>query len=259
MCRTCRTVHTAGHPDLHCVGLPEARRDIPVELVRELGESLERLPMEGRARVVVVDPADRLNDQGQNALLKTLEEPGADTFLILATSRPEELLETVRSRLVRLRLQVLGDEEIREFLPTERPGSGVEGVLSLARGSVGRARRFLLEDARLIHGLVVGFLDGTNPLGPVGLAQEFLAGAEGRVPSLERARLTLDLLGAEARTRMVALASVTVDPYPARPFDEWTASLELVFDAAAGLDLQIPPEQVLASLLLAWPLQEAPS
>ena len=132
-------------------------------------------------------------------------------------------------------------------------------MLALSRGSLGRARRFLGEDARQIHGLVVGFLDGTNPLGPVGLAQECLAGAEGRGEALDRASLTLDLLGAEARQRMVALASVDVDPYLARPLDEWTASLELLFDAAAGLDLQIPPEQVLAALLLAWPREGSPS
>lgn len=259
-CGTCRRVQAEQHPDLHCLRLPEDRRDIPVEMVRDLRESLTLLPMEGRARVVVVDPADRLNEQGQNALLKTLEEPGTDTFLLLTTARPEGLLETVRSRVQRLRLRPLEDEEIRaDFHGKNSPNSDhLESILPLARGSLGRARALLEPEARKAHELVVAFLDGTNHLGPVGLARELLAGAEGRSPAVGRARLALDLLGAESRRRLAALARSDIDAYPARPLDGWTASLELLFDAAAGLDLQIPSEQVLVALFLAWPRAHRP-
>ena len=253
-CGSCRRVARDHHPDLHCLTLPEDRRDIPVEMVRDLKESLARLPMEGRARVVVVDPADRLNEQGQNALLKTLEEPGSNTFLLLPTARPDELLETVRSRVQRLRLETLGNEPAKDFLQGDIPVSPreLERVLPLARGSLGRAQRLLQADAKEAHELVVGFLQGTNPLGPVGLARELLAGAEGRTQVVERARLALYLLGAEARARLAALASPGPDPYPSGPLYGWMVSLELLFDAAADLDLQIPPEQVLVSLLLSW-------
>jgi DNA polymerase-3 subunit delta' len=255
VCGTCRRVAQDHHADLHCLILPEDRRDIPVEMVRDLKDSLARLPMEGRARVVVVDPADRLNEQGQNALLKTLEEPGSDTFLLLPTSRPDELLETVRSRVQRLRLKTLEHGQAKELLEGKFPvlPDELERVLTLARGSLGRARRLLQADAREAHELVVGFLGGTNTLGPVALARELLAGAEGRTQILERARLALFLLGAEIQGQLAALASADSDPYPARPLYGWMDSLELLFDAAADLDLQIPPEQVLVSLFLSWP------
>ena len=259
-CGTCLRVQGEQHPDLHCLRLPEDRRDIPVEMVRNLRESLSLLPMEGRARVVVVDPADRLNEQGQNALLKTLEEPGINTFILLTTARPEDLLETVRSRVQRLRLRPLQDDEIRAaFQGKNSPNSeSLECILPLARGSLGRARALLEPEARKAHELVVAFLDGTNHLGPVGLARELLAGAEGRSQAVERARWSLDLLGAESRRRLGALACSDVGAYPARPFDGWTASLELLFDAAANLDLQIPSEQVLVALFLAWPRSQRP-
>ena len=69
-CPSCRRLDV--HGDLHRVQLPDDKDEIPVDLVRELHQSLARLPVEGRARVVTIDPADRLNAQGQNALLKTL-------------------------------------------------------------------------------------------------------------------------------------------------------------------------------------------
>ena len=96
------------HPDLHQVTVPEDKNgkkfEIPVDSVRELRGRLEHRPVEGGARVVVFDPADRLNVEGQNALLKTLEEPGRQTYILLLTCRPEGLLETVRSRVAELRV-----------------------------------------------------------------------------------------------------------------------------------------------------------
>ena len=66
--------------------------------IRELAQHAAFAPREGRCRIFIVDPADRMNPESQNALLKTLEEPPGHSFLILIASRPHLLLSTVRSR-----------------------------------------------------------------------------------------------------------------------------------------------------------------
>ena len=85
-------------------------KDVVVDQVRDLVE--RRLSMrryEGRRRFVLVDPADAMNPQAQNALLKTLEEPPAETTLVLVAANADALLPTIRSRCVRVAFAPRGD------------------------------------------------------------------------------------------------------------------------------------------------------
>ncbi|MEM7306875.1 MAG: DNA polymerase III subunit delta' [Planctomycetota bacterium] len=99
------------HPDVHVLDpLAEETEIIRVSRIAERDggeESAEAFlglrAMEGGWRVVLIREAHRMNPAAQNALLKTLEEPGADTLLVLETHRVELLLETIRSRCVRVR------------------------------------------------------------------------------------------------------------------------------------------------------------
>ena len=84
--------------------------------VRHLIGELALLPMEGGARVVIVEAAHRLNDDAQNALLKMLEEPPAGVMIILCADDEECLLPTVRSRCARVRLGPVGGREIERWL-----------------------------------------------------------------------------------------------------------------------------------------------
>jgi DNA polymerase III delta subunit-like protein len=96
-CRSCRRVEEALHPDLMTL-LPEGVGQIRVERVRDaLGFAAGR-PYEGARRVVLIPAAERLGIEAGNALLKSLEEPGARVRWILTTTRPEALLSTIRSR-----------------------------------------------------------------------------------------------------------------------------------------------------------------
>src|SRR5512143_2151164 len=127
-CPPCRKIARGVHPDVlvveeervmaragrwepHAGRAPS--RDIVVDQIRELVDrrlALKRF--EGRCRVVIVDPADAMNPQAQNALLKTLEEPPEDTVLALVASAPDALLPTVRSRCLRISFAPLPDELI---------------------------------------------------------------------------------------------------------------------------------------------------
>lgn len=252
-CGTCPgCLRGVSHPDFHSVRLPEDKLEIPVGLVRELRTSLSRLPVEGRARVVLIDPADRLNTQGQNALLKTLEEPGHETFLLLTTSRPEGLLDTVRSRLAQLRILPLEDQTLRAELGRRHPdrsAADLDRASEFSTGSLGQAELLLCEENRLLFDLLAGFLTGAGGT-PVSVAKAALHGASSPLERVERSRLTCWMLRALLRKELrAALAIEDTGPYSVQTSVRWTVSIESLIDAETDLSLRIPPEQVLVEAL----------
>ena len=101
---------------------------------------------EGRAKVVTIDPADMMTESAANALLKTLEEPGAGRFLILVTSRLSSLLPTVRSRCQVVRFNPLPEETIAELLiERDVPPNRAATAAAFSAGSMERASAFLEE------------------------------------------------------------------------------------------------------------------
>ncbi|MHC5062993.1 MAG: AAA family ATPase [Planctomycetota bacterium] len=242
-------VEAGQHPDLHRLTVPEDKVDIPIEAVRALQHSLALKPVAGRARVAIIDPADRLNEQGQNALLKTLEEPGPATFLILVTSRPESLLETVRSRVDRLGLRPVPREKILDFLgqqPLLEPES-LNWAATAAAGSMGRAQTLASERALELDREIAQFLGSPGPGGD--LASSLLAGVKGRRESEERLDLVLFLLRSRLRSQLqVALANGDRDPYLEMWKDRWGLALEQLLQAEDDLALKIGAAQVLGDL-----------
>lgn len=103
-CSHCRRVAAGEHPDFSIIGPdPESKLgQISVAQVRELSGQLALSSYEGRGTVVLLDPADALNRNAANALLKTLEEPRADAHLILLSAAPSLLPATIRSRCQKL-------------------------------------------------------------------------------------------------------------------------------------------------------------
>jgi DNA polymerase III subunit delta' len=106
-CTHCRRVAQGEHPDFVTVGPDEKSKlgQIVVEQVRELAQQLSLSSYEGRGTVLVIQPAEALNRNAANALLKTLEEPRPDAHLILITSAPSLLPATIRSRCQKLAVQ----------------------------------------------------------------------------------------------------------------------------------------------------------
>lgn len=96
-CRSCR--FGLDNPDVHIIEPPEGKRQIGVDQVRELvGVSAQTAHRSGGRKVILIQPADAMNTNTANALLKTLEEPTGDTVLILISDEPARLLPTIRSR-----------------------------------------------------------------------------------------------------------------------------------------------------------------
>ncbi len=142
------------HPDLHVVTKELARysddatvrnrklTQIPVEVLREyLIGPVNRAAQAGGRKVFIVDEAELLNPTGQNALLKTLEEPPAGTVIVLVTSSEERLLPTIRSRCQRQAFVPLSDAVVRDWVQQSgKVAAGeVDWLVRFAAGSLGRA------------------------------------------------------------------------------------------------------------------------
>ncbi len=101
-CDSCRRIERDAHPDVLWVRPESKSRVITIDQIRALMHSIQLKPTVATFKVGVVVAADRLNPQAGNAFLKTLEEPPADSILILLTTEPQRILETVLSRCLRL-------------------------------------------------------------------------------------------------------------------------------------------------------------
>ncbi|MBI4234196.1 MAG: DNA polymerase III subunit delta' [Chloroflexi bacterium] len=135
-CRQCQRVAALKHTDVQVMGLPEApARDISIDQVRELQRAAALKPFEGSCRVFIIEGAERLSQDANNALLKTLEEPPPQVLLLLITTDEEAILPTVRSRCQRLELHPLALLEVAEAL--QERGLGPEEARRLAWRSQG--------------------------------------------------------------------------------------------------------------------------
>ena len=124
-CPGCQQVAAWTHPDLLLVQKPDDKNFIPIELfigdrehrMREgLCHEIALKPFRGGRRIAIIDDADYLNQEGANCLLKTLEEPPADSLIILIGTSQQRQLPTIRSRCQIIRFQPLTDVQVATLL-----------------------------------------------------------------------------------------------------------------------------------------------
>ncbi|MGB0960278.1 MAG: DNA polymerase III subunit delta' [Halocynthiibacter sp.] len=129
------------------------KQDITVDEVRKLKNFFAMSATDGGRRVVIVDAADEMNVNAANAILKLLEEPPEDAFLLLVSHQPSKLLPTIRSRCRELRCQTLATDTLMAAL--QNAGVDPEGnpaaLNALAEGSAGRAVELLAQDGAQIY------------------------------------------------------------------------------------------------------------
>ena len=296
-CRGCRGARSRSHPDL-VIGSPDAWRE-----QRSSGESIVAAarrwlldaagaPIMAARRVVLIEHADRANEQIQNALLKTLEEPTDRHVFILVADEPGALLPTIRSRCQPLRIGAVPRDELAAFLMDARrlPADQADILARIAGGLTGTALAFaddsqllvwrrrvqaellsLLERGRADRfGSVRDLLDETVRLNPPA-AEE--TGDEVRTPaSAQRGAATLlvevwlsltrDLVVAAVGRAALApsgelapeLAALAERIGPV-PLVRMAALLERIH---AGLREAAAPKLALEAAMLAWPLLPQP-
>lgn len=137
------------HPDFRLVTIEEGKRQILVDQIRGLNQFAFETASAGGAKVAVIAPAEALNVNAANALLKTLEEPPSNTYLLLGSFAAGRLLPTITSRCQRLTLGIGGQERAREWLLAEAgSGANTEAAMFFAGGAP-LAALALLEEGTL--------------------------------------------------------------------------------------------------------------
>ncbi len=207
--------HSA-HPDLMFIGYEinqktgKPRAELVIEQVRLLSEKLSLTPRMGETLVAVVDPADAINYNAFNALLKTLEEPQPGRYLWLLSSNPAGLPATIRSRCQRLELRLPPRAEAQDWLAARGHSNDVASeALDAARGHPGLADAWISSDGMTLRRSVRQDAEALQrgQAAPVELAQRWVA--DGRADERLRHLAELALQDAAgltdpARTRTLA-------------------------------------------------------
>ncbi len=162
-----RLIQSGAHPRLALIRRPwddktkKLRSEITVDAVRSLKTFFQMSATDGGRRVVIVDAADELNRNAANAILKELEEPPAQTTILLIAHQPSRLLPTIRSRCRELRCAPLHAADLQRAL--EQAGhqaQNSESLATLAGGSAGDAIRLINHDGMVLYEDIIRTLGG---------------------------------------------------------------------------------------------------
>ncbi len=149
-CPACRKVLEDKCPDITVIGR-DGKASIGVEAIRPLRRDVLIPPNDLDTKIYIIEDADCMTPQAQNALLLTLEEPPPYVLFLLLCNDAENLLETIRSRAPTLRTAPVPDADIRAYLKTRKctlPEADLEAVLLRADGCIGQA--LTLADAKAV-------------------------------------------------------------------------------------------------------------
>lgn len=169
-CPACRKALDGNHPDFITVTDPE-HKNIAVKIVREMRDDMFIRPNEAEHKIYLF--AQDLGIEGQNALLKVLEEPPAYGVFILLTDNPEKILPTVRSRCTELKLLPLSADILRRALPEKFPEASAEDItaaISRSGGFMGQALE-ILAGGEAVAPQTVAFAESFAARNPLGLTQ----------------------------------------------------------------------------------------
>ena len=165
-CTGCIQFQAGSHPDFFGIAPEEDSQLIKVDQVRELGEKLALSSHRAGFKVAVMNPAEAMNINAANSLLKTLEEPSDNTVLILVSTRPARLPATIRSRCQQLRITAPDPVLAQTWLAGQLDGQDPESYLQLANGAPLEALRLaeaqLIEHRRTQFQSLVRVLEGTT-------------------------------------------------------------------------------------------------
>ncbi|MBX7481255.1 DNA polymerase III subunit delta' [Qipengyuania sp. 6D47A] len=211
---------TEQHPDIHMIsyapkddkeerkraeGKPfELARSIRIAQIRAMQSRLSTRPTLGDRRAIIIDPADDLERNAANALLKSLEEPPAGTYFLLVAHSPARLLPTIRSRCRVLRFPTVSDMEMDNLLQDLSPAADEAtraAAIAAAAGSPGAAREFVDMELGSVAQAMRDILDRGDPDFRL---RGTLAGLIGARPDRDRIRAVLELARSVVAQRLEA-------------------------------------------------------
>ncbi len=140
-CRSCRQAADHNQPDIIYVS-HEKPNTIGVDDIRtQINNDIDIKPYSSRYKVYIVDEAQKMNQQAQNALLKTIEEPPAYAIILLLTTNADSFLQTILSRCITLNLKAIKEDKIKEYLMKhyQIPDYQADICAAFSQGNVGKA------------------------------------------------------------------------------------------------------------------------
>lgn len=220
-CRACRGFHANAWPDYLEVGLPPGKSEIPISLIAGEGNKrgreglcyeLSMAPQASDRRVAVINDANRMNAESANALLKTLEEPPADSLILLVCDNPDSLLPTIRSRCQVVRFFPLSTNEVSEILLQQEmvdSESDAQAVAALCEGSLETARQLLHPELRQLKATVTKQFHQLDAIRPLKMAASLTEGIEsissGGAEQRQNAQWVLRFVADVLRERLLKL------------------------------------------------------
>ncbi len=150
-CLACRKIAQGVSPDVSVIRRAEDRATLGVSIIRDLREDLYIAPNENEKKVYIIEEADRMTDEAQNALLLSLESPPPYVVFLLLTENAASLLETIRSRAPILHMQSFGADDIYEYLSKDPRFAALARqdkdffarAVTASDGAIGRATQLL--------------------------------------------------------------------------------------------------------------------
>lgn len=167
-CASCEALQAGIHPDFYQVE-PESKgkaaKTIKIEQIRELQTRIAWTPKLSKQRVILMDQVELMNEAAANSLLKTIEEPPGSMVFILVTSTPSALLDTIRSRCMRVEFGMLSLDALEQALPAHGiPAAQAPVLASLSDGSLGRALQLYADGGLELRADAAALLDELHQL-----------------------------------------------------------------------------------------------
>ncbi len=206
VCSVCRRVLAGTHPDAQQVRKREDSRYIVIgddddpksgviDSIRGLNNMAYKKPFESERKVFILDNVDWIRHEAQDALLKTLAEPPADTWFFLIASNAANLRETIRSRALVMKFHGLSDDEVRWIVESKTASTSADDIelaLASSDGSPGKALAFIAADGPSELRWLVASISRdalASPLQVSDAIMERIAEAAGSVLEAQRERL----------------------------------------------------------------------
>ena len=147
-CRSCRQSDDRNNPDIIYVKLDKPNTISVDDIRTQLNNDIVIKPYSNQYKIYIVDEAEKMNQQAQNALLKTIEEPPAYAVIMLLTTNADSFLQTIRSRCITLNLKSVKNDVIKSYLMTEKkiPDYQADVCAAFAQGVVGKAIKLASSD-----------------------------------------------------------------------------------------------------------------
>ena len=161
-CKSCHQADDHNHPDIIYVS-HEKPNNISVDDIRtQLNNDIVIKPYSSKYKIYIVDEAEKMNQQAQNALLKTIEEPPAYAVIMLLTTNADSFLQTIRSRCITLNMKSVKDEVIKAYLMNEKHIPDYQADISAAFAQANIPQ--VTESQRFSMGAGVGTYNGEQAL-----------------------------------------------------------------------------------------------